>query len=142
MPADKLTPHTRAKATPPPTNEPDIVQYINKKLDQQASNNDRRFKVQHDQLLELHKQNNNILTESQNIILENKKLQEHVQQLLAEKEAFKKELEEARVLIQQLQKEKTATDQPQQQQYPLYDENIDYYNDEQGLGHSQHAPSQ
>ncbi|KAG2221785.1 hypothetical protein INT45_003425 [Circinella minor] len=99
MPAEKPIPRARSKATLLPANKPDIIQYINKKLEQQANDNDRHFKAQHDQLLDLQQQNNNILTESQNIILENKKLQEQVHQLLTEKEAFIKELDAARVLI-------------------------------------------
>ena len=112
LPADKPAPRSRAKATP--LLEPDYVQYINKKLAQQAADNERKFKVQHKQLLELQQQNNTVLTASQNIILENKKLQEKMQQLLAENESVKKELTEARVLINKLQQ---AADQQQQQKY-------------------------
>ena len=146
MPADKSTPHTRAKATLPP--EPDYIKYINQKLEQQASDNNRRFKIQHDQLLDLQQQNNNVLTESQNIILENKKLQGKMQQLLAENESVKEELAEARALIQKLQQAMDQQQQQQQQQYPLYDDDditskdgMDYHDDHYGLGHSHHAPS-
>ena len=68
-----------------------------------------------------------------------------MQQLLTENESVKKELAEARVLIEKLQQ--AADQQQQQQHYALYDntnasnDRMDYHEENEGLGQSRHAPS-
>ncbi|KAI8146051.1 hypothetical protein BJV82DRAFT_534313, partial [Fennellomyces sp. T-0311] len=122
------------------------LQLLTQRLEDYQQNMQDRLNMQQNQLREMDTNNKKVFAENAAIRAENQNLQEQLTQLLADYHSTKKELEDARALIQQLQR--SAADHQGSQQpgvhvelSPSVMEDMDLQEESEGLDKSRHAPS-